>query len=195
MQYSDFSKYITEYGDLFLSGLKKQANILLDNAVKELNELSQNARNEILGKFISDLVDDHSFDFLLYRGNCALPFALQEPLHNYLYPRCEKQIMPDLRYYFTLFKNDKNRREKAYSFLDDAFESNNADTKTYQLVFEKNIWALQFGVHELPAGLLITKEEFTEIVRQCEIIIKKNCITDDRIRIYEELKTLVEENL
>ena len=96
---------------------------------------------------------------------------------------------------FIIFKNDKYRAEKAYSFLDDAFESKNADTKTYQLVFEKNIRSLQFGVHELPIGLLVSNEEFTEIVRQCERIIKNGCITDDRIQIYEELKTLVEENL
>ena len=195
MQYLDFSKYITEYGELFSSGLKKQANVLLDKAVKELNALSEDARNQILSKFTSDLVDNHSFDFLLNRGNGCIPFALQEPLHNYLFPRCEQQTIPDLRYYFIIFKNDKYRAEKAYSFLDDAFESKNADTKTYQLVFEKNIRSLQFGVHELPIGLLVSKEEFTEIVRQCESIIKNGCITDDRIQIYEELKTLVEENL
>ena len=86
--------------------------------------------------------------------------------------RCEQQTIPDLRYYFVIFKNDKYRAEKAYSFLDDAFESKNADTKTYQLVFEKNIRSLRFGVHELPIGLLVSKEEFTEIVRQCERIIK-----------------------
>ena len=106
MQYLDFSKHIIEYGELFSYGLKKQANVLLDKAVKELNALSVDARNEILGKFTSDLVDNHSFDFLLNRGNGCIPFALQEPLHNYLFPRCEQQTIPDLRYYFIrLFVN------------------------------------------------------------------------------------------
>lgn len=81
--------------------------------------------------------------------------------------------MPEMRWFYQINMNDGRQCENAHLFLRRAFDSEAADRRTYELIFEQNVRALEYGLHELPAGLLMSDEEYRGLVSQCEQIASK----------------------
>lgn len=193
MNYSDFITSIEKYGELYLSGLKEKANGVLKNAVCGFEALSADEKNTIIRRFLTELCDEDKYSFLFSRGNGMIPYPLILPLSDWLSPRCEQDMMPELRWFYEVFKCDKQRSECACDCIQRAYLSKACDKKTLNLKFELNILALELGLHELPLGLLISKEEFERTVAECEDIILKASVPIAQAEHYVQLKNRAEE--
>lgn len=188
MDYETVFSIIQEYQTLYSCGLKKKANALMKDLSHNIEELSDSDKNVIMEKLLYDICDNETLDALIARGNAQIPFELKGIIHKWLYPRCQAQYMPELRWFYQLFRNDRDNCEMAYSFLEQAYVCTKDDKKTLMLVFDRNLSALSFGLHELPIGLLISDEEFEDIVRQCEDIIAQKVVSQQMIDSYLYLK-------
>ena len=96
--------------------------------------------------------------------------------------------MPELRWFYQIFKYDLNNSEYAYSFLDSAYTQSVDDPKTQELVFERNLDSLEYGMHELPIGLLISDKEAQIIFQQCDAIIQRGYAPMSMIERYSASK-------
>lgn len=193
MNYPDFITSIEKYGELYSSGLRKQANVVLENAVCGIEALSDEGKNALIRRFLFELCDEDKYGFLFSRGNGMIPYYLIQPLIDYLIPRCEQEMMPELRWFYVLFKNDLKRMELAYDCIQRAYLSKACDQKTLALKFELNSRSLELGLHELPLGFLISEEEFERIVAECEDIIRRAPVPIAQAEYYKQLKKRAEE--
>lgn len=176
MTYADFSAAVLEYGRLYAAGMKKDANRLLDAAASSLEALPPDERDAILDHFVSALCDGEAYGFLSHRGNGEIPFRLKDPIIRWLEPRCVCGRMPHLRWFWQIFRNDFKYADDAYSCLQAAFRSPACDDKTRLMMLEFDIRALEYGAHELPVGLLISREEFDETVAECGEILNRTAV-------------------
>lgn len=176
MTYADFSAAVLEYGRLYAAGMKKDANRLLDAAASSLEALPPDERDAILDTFVPALCDGEAYGFLFHRGDGEIPFRLKDPIIQWLEPRCVCGRMPHLRWCWQIFRNDFKYADDAYSCLQAAFRSPACDDKTRLMMFEFNIRALEYGAHELPVGLLISREEFDETVAECGEILTRTAV-------------------
>lgn len=188
MQYLKLKKYIEEYDVLKSKGMRKEANSILQEICLWIESLSSDDVDELLGQFITDICDTETFAFLLRRGDGQLPYPLRKPIRSWLLPRCQQERMPELRWFYQLYRNDFDHVGYAYSCLDTAYARAADDEKTQELLFERNVRALEYGVHELPVGLLITDEEAQQIFRECGAILQNGCAPMNMIQRYTALK-------
>jgi len=188
MNYEAFIQSINEYIALFEKGLKKEANANLTNLCKTLSSLPQADFDAIIKSFVEALCDSNAFSALKSRGNAEIPFQLKKPVQTWLLPRCEAHSMPELRWFYQLFQYDRNLSETAYTFLQQAYKHANCDAQTLEIVFNHNIDSLSYGLHELPSGLLYSKEEFDEIIQQNDAILSRNVIQQNIVDQYQTLK-------
>ena len=187
MQYCEFHEAIQKYAALYENGMKADANKWLTSVVNSLDTLPPQEFESVLSRFSEELFETTEYEFLLKRGNSQIPFQLKKPVMKYLEPCCEKKQMPQLRWFWQLFNNDFQYGEKACGFLLDAYRSPDCDIKTLELVFRHNVEILNYGAHEMPIGLLISKEEYEQLSGQCEDIMTKTDISDSLITRYKEL--------
>ena len=188
MQYEIIKKYLARYDTLYSQGMKKDANRELQELCLWIDSLSSDDIDVLLKKLVTDICETDIFAFLFRRGNGQLPFQLRQIIRNWLLPRCQQGKMPELRWFYQIYKNDPDNAEYAYSCLDAAYAHAADDPKTQKLLFERNVEALEFGLHELPIGLLISDEEAQLIFRQCGAIIQCGYAPMDLIERYSASK-------
>ena len=188
MDYNDIIIRLKQYYDEYAHGIKANANSIIESLCKDISALDQDDKDELLKKVLTDICDTEILSFLASRGNGNIPYSLQKMLTNWLIPRCENLQMPELRWFYQINKNNVPQMENAYRYLTNAFDSVYADEITYRLVFKKNLDALEFGMHELPIGLLISDDEYKSMVNQCDYIITKAKITQEEIVLLNTLK-------
>lgn len=183
MKYEKVKKCLAEYDTLYSHGMNKEANRELQELCLWIDSLSSNDSDEILNPLVTDICETEAFASLFKRGNGQLPFQLKKIIQKWLMPGCRQGKMPELRWYYQIYRNDSDNAiaEYAFSCLDSAYENAPDDGKTQELLFERNVEALEFGIHELPLGLLISDDDAQLIFRQCDAIIqhgyaKKNLI-------------------
>ena len=111
-------------------------------------------------------------------------------LRDYLYSECLENKMPQLRWFYELYKNDKFGVNYARNMLEKAYLSEKCDTKTVELFFYMWIEILAWGSHHFPNGCLITKEAMENAVKQCKKIISEKDVNEKFRKQLEYFETL-----
>ena len=188
MDYEKVIEQINEYEVLYSLGMKQDANRVMQDLCNWLESTSPEETDILLKQRITDICETETLVFLFKRGNGQLPFQLKQMIQKWLYPRCQRSKMPELRWFYQIFKYDLNNSEYAYSFLDSAYTQSVDDPKTQELVFERNLDSLEYGMHELPIGLLISDKEAQIIFQQCDAIIQRGYAPMSMIERYSASK-------
>ena len=188
MDYEMLLKSVMQYETLYNRGLKFEANSMLKNLCYSIESLSTDDRETVLKQLVNDICETETMTFLFERGNGQIPFQLKSVIYNWLYPRCRQNMTPELRWFYQIFKNDPDHCELANNFLDEAYAHTTGDMRIQQLVFERNLNSLDYGLHELPSGILISDEEAQIIFQQCDAIIQNCNIPKILIDRYFKLK-------
>lgn len=177
------------YGKL-QKGLKKQANAEMKSVVCYLNSLSNSDVDCIMHQFLSEYCDCIIWNSLKERGNGDIPFALKEFIRLWLIPRCEEKKMPELRWYYELYRNDPIGYQFAVKYLEDAYLSNECDQKTVDMLFDSYLDILGWGSHHFPNGYIIEKTTKEESIQNCERISKEKNVSEylmQRLQYYKIL--------
>lgn len=188
MDYKIVQKSVMQYNIYYSDGMKDKANSLLQDLYHAIEMLPQDEYDSILERLVYDICETERFSFLFKRGNGQIPYMLKKVLRSWLFPRCQQNKMPELRWFYQIFRHDPDNAETAYTFLNDAYVQDADNCRTQELVFERNVISLEFGLHELPAGLLISDEEAQIIMQQCDAIIKLGNAPQNLIDKYLGLK-------
>lgn len=177
MDYDTFKKGLLEYYKIYEKGLKKQANKYIEDYVKTISTWESNSRKQVLFQFTKELCDDKCHDFMK-RGNGRIPYALDVYLRDYLYSECLDNKMPQLRWFYELYRNDKFGWEYAVGMLEKAYVHESCDEKTVELLFDSWLGVLTWGAHHFPDGCIITKDEMENAVKQCKKIISEKEVAE-----------------
>ena len=180
MDYDTFLKDLSEYYLLYEKGLKKQANKYIEDYVNAISEWDSRELNDVLFRFAQELCDENKYNFM-NRGNGRIPYVLDMVLRDYLYSECLKDKMPQLRWFYELYRNDKFGVKYAVDMLKKAYLSDDCDKKTIELLFDSYLEILGWGAHHFPEGYIITKEAMRNAVKQCKRIISEKEI-DERLK-------------
>ena len=189
MDYHVFINSLLEYYQLYERGLKKQANKYIQDYVISLSQWDKDKLRDVLFHFTKELCDEQGYDFCK-RGNGRIPYALDVFLRDYLYSECLENKMPQLRWFYELYKNDKFGVNYARNMLEKAYLSEKCDTKTVELFFYMWIEILAWGSHHFPNGCLITKEAMENAVKQCKNIISEKDVNEKFRKQLEYFETL-----
>lgn len=173
MDYQEFKECLKTYDTLYRQGLKKQANLCIASLVKEIQMLNDLSKDTILYQFTQGLCDAGMFEFLRNRGNGDVPFALKTCLGEWLYARCLKKRMPELRWFYEVFRQDKCVGAEALEFLKEAYRSEKCDEKTVKLLFAAYLETLEWGAHHFPDGCIITLQTKEAAFQKCRSIAEK----------------------
>ena len=175
MEFDEFIEGLSHYYLLYDKGLKKQANKYIEDYVQTISAWDRHKLNDVLFQFARELCDMKNSDFvkLVRRGNGRLPYAFDILLRDYLYSECLENKMPQLRWFYELYQNDKVGVIYAKEMLQRAYLSEDCDQKTVDLLFDFWLGVLAWGAHHFPEGCIITKEEMGNAVEQCKKIISE----------------------
>lgn len=192
MNYDTFIKGLQEYYEIYEKGLKKQANKYIAEFVKTISTWETTSLNEVLFQFAKELCDDRYYDFMELgkRGNGRIPYVLDTYLRDYLYSKCLENKMPQLRWFYELYRHDKIGVEYAYEMLEKAYIHEMCDEKTVELLFDFWIEILSWGAHHFPEGCIISEEAMENAVKHCKEIIDEKKIDEGRkaqLQYYEML--------
>lgn len=183
MDFDEFIKGLLNYYQLYDQGLKKQANKYIEDYVQSLSAWDSQKLNDVLFLFAQELCDTKKYDFMNHgrRGNGRIPYALDMLLRDYLYAECLENKMPQLRWFYELYRNDKFGCMYAKDMLEKAYLSEDCDQKTVELLFISWLRILDWGAHHFPEGCIITKEGMSNAVTQCKKIIAEKEV-DDKLK-------------
>lgn len=189
MDYEAFIEGISEYYLLYEKGLKKQANKYIEDYVKHVSAWEKQKLDDVLFQFARELCDDQHYAFMR-RGNGRLPYALDILLRDYLYSECVKNKMPQLRWFYELYRNDRFGVQYAKAMLEKAYLSEHCDTMTIELLFNSWIEILAWGAHHFPDGCIITKKAMENAVTQCKRIISEKGVSGKLTSALQYYETL-----
>ncbi len=190
MHYNTFSARLHRYLQLYDSGLKKQANAEIADTVRQVSSLPDDLQNSILFTFLSDYLDNQQWEQLRKRGNADIPYALKEYIRLWITPRCETSNMPELRWYYELFRNDRYGSRQASVYLNQAYASPECDQKTTDLLFDSYTDTLAWGAHHFPEGCILTPETVSCCFQKCEEIRSEKPVSAHLIQQYHYYKAL-----
>ncbi len=190
MEYFEFEKLLAQYDELYRQGMKKQADLCISKSADTLNMLNETQKDTLLRSFIGELCDGTKFDFLKNRGNGRIPYALDQIIKEWMSDRCNSGQMPEMRWFYELYRNDVHSYEQAYQFLKSAYEHPECDEKTVSLLFRSYLEDLDFGAHHFPEGCVIGEEDANSAFRLCEKIIAEKTVGKDLKERLEYYKTL-----
>lgn len=175
MDFDEFIEGLSHYYLLYDKGLKKQANKYIKDYVQTISAWDRHKLNDVLFQFARELCDIKNSDFVKLgrRGNGRLPYALDILLRDYLYSECLENKMPQLRWFYELYQNDRFGVIYAKEMLHRAYLSEDCDQKTVDLLFDYWLGVLAWGAHHFPEGCIITKEAMCNAVEQCKKIISE----------------------
>lgn len=190
MIYRDFSNRLSSYLDIYRKGLKKQANAEMSAIVSYLRGLSNDDQDYVLFKFLSDYCDNDIWDSLKQRGNGDIPYELKEYIRLWITPRCEEKKMPELRWYYELYKNHRIGCQFAMKYLEYAYSSKECDQKTIDLLFDSYLNTLGWGAHHFPDGCIIEDKTIDFCIQKCEELLNEKPVSDYLVNQLQYYKTL-----
>ena len=181
--FDEFLENVLHYYQLYEQGLKKQANKYIEDYVHTISAGDRKELNDVLFLFAQELCDIKKYDSmgLRERGNGRIPYALDMLLRDYLYSECLENKMPQLRWFYELYKNDKFGVMYAKDMLERAYLSADCDQKTVTLLFASWLGVLGWGAHHFPEGCIITREEMHNAVEQCKKIMSEKEVDEELI--------------
>ncbi len=136
-------------------------------------------------QFLTEYCDQEIWSDLKRRGNGDIPFALKEFVRAWITERCEKKNMPELRWYYEMFRNDRIGYKYATEYLQDAYNSDKCDQKTVDLLFDSFLDLLAWGTHHFPDGCIIEKSTQNNAFEKCESILKEKNVSEHLVhRLY-----------
>ena len=192
MNFDEFIENVLHYYLLYDQGLKKQANKYIEDYVRTISALDRQELNAVLFLFAQELCDIRKYDFMVVgrRGNGRIPYALDMLLRDYLYSECLENKMPQLRWFYELYKNDKFGCMYAYDMLERAYSSPECDQKTVTWLVNHWLGILGWGAHHFPDGCIITRETARNAAAQCRKIISEKEVDEElkmELHYYETL--------
>ena len=190
MLYQEFSDELNHYLDVYEKGLKKQANKIVEHTVILLKDSELQEVDSIMFRFLTEYCDQEIWSVLAKRGNGDIPFALKEFIRTWITVRCEKKNMPELRWYYELFRNDRIGYKYARGYLDDAYNSEKCDQKTVDLLFDSYLELLAWGAHHFPDGCIIEKSTQDNAIRTCERIMEEKNVNEHLVHELYYYKSL-----
>ncbi len=190
MLYKAFSDRLFSYLALYEKGLKKQANADIQAAAAWLRGLPAAEQDSILHQFLTAYCDEAAWEPLHRRGNGNMPYTLSESVREWLTPRCEAGNMPELRWYYELFRNHPAGAEPAVRYLEAAYESIACDQKTVDLLFASFVDELGWGAHHFPEGCILEQAVIEQCMQQCEAILAVHRVSEYLACRFEYYKRL-----
>lgn len=190
MLYKAFSDRLFSYLALYEKGLKKQANAAIQATAAWLCGLPAAEQDSILHQFLTEYCDTAAWEPLHRRGNGNMPHALSESVREWLTPRCEAGNMPELRWYYELFRNHPAGAESAVRYLEAAYESIACDQKTVDLLFASFVDELGWGAHHFPEGCILEQAVIDQCMQQCEAILAAHEVSEYLACRFEYYKRL-----
>lgn len=176
-----FEQNVAEYLKQWNQGLKKKANQMIKEAMKQFDGWSHEHKTAVVLEFCAKVCDreDSPFHQIYHR----LPYELSIRIKDILYDCCEEKGMPCLRWCYELCGHDRDILRKAYCHPD-------CDERTIRYYFNVYLDDLWYGAHHFPDGCLITKEDFDKTMECCERILKEHSVPQDLNEEYEYYKKL-----
>lgn len=190
MKYCEFDDAIGHYWDLYEKGLKKQANKYIENVSGKIEAINAFEKETIFCSFLNELCDGHKYDCLKKRGNGQMPYALKKSIRNWLYKRCQAGRMPELRWFYELFRHDAFGVKYACDFLEKAYKSRECDLKTVNLLFASYLDVLGWGAHHFPEACIIDCAARDDAMEQCRKIMREKSVDEKlqaQLKYYEIL--------
>jgi len=185
-----FDAAIEDYCSMYEKGLKKQANRHMEDFAQELEALDEAGKEAVLLPFVRELCDGERYDMLYRRGNGRIPFALDQRVRDWLYRRCLEGRMPELRWFYELYRNDRFGCQYAFGFLEEAYSSEAWDAKTVNLLFDSWIDVLGWGAHHFPEGQIIDNEARDRAIQACRKIMAERPVAERLAAKLEYYKAL-----
>lgn len=189
ISYAEFMEGLNNYYELVDKGLKKKANQYIEVFVKELSTVDKDHLNTILYSFLKKLCDKNKYNEYS-RGNGRLPYVLDNLLRDYLYAECTKNKMPQLRWYYELYRTDRIGHKYAFDMLEKAYEHEECDQETVNLLFEAHIGILAWGSHHFPEGCILERDKASFEIDTCKSILQNHAVEDsllDALDYFERL--------
>jgi len=185
-----FDAAIEDYCRMYEKGLKKQANRHMEDFAQALEALGEAEREAVLLPFVRELCDGERYAMLMERGNGRIPFALDRCVRDWLYRRCLEGRMPELRWFYELYRNDRFGCQYAFGFLEEAYSSEAWDAKTVNLLFDSWIDVLGWGAHHFPEGQIIDNEARDRAIQACRKILLERPVAERLAAELEYYETL-----
>lgn len=190
MLYKEFGSRLLSYLALYEKGLKKQANSDMKETAAWLRGLPDAEQDSILHQFLTEYCDAALWEQLHQRGNGDMPYALREYILSWLTPRCEAKYMPELRWYYELYRNHPTGIRYAVKYLEDAYASPECDQKTVDLLFDSFVDELGWGAHHFPDGCILEQAVIENCMQQCEAILAAHAVSEYPAYRFEYYKRL-----
>lgn len=190
MLYKEFINGLNCYLELYGKGLKKQANKEIENMVICLKGCDDDEVDSILFRFLTEYCDKEKWSAIENRGNADIPFSLKEFIRTWLTSRCEKKSMPELRWYYEMFYNDRIGYKYATRYLEEAYHSEKCDQKTVDMLFYSYVDILAWGAHHFPDECIIEQSVQDNAVENCESIMKEKSVSEYLVQQFYYYKAL-----
>jgi hypothetical protein len=158
------------------SGLKKEANKLLNIIVGELEQKDDRLKIDFVKVLLGKIYVE------------GIEFKLQYPLLKHIvFPVIldgfKKKNMPEVRWLYQIPYIDDETNLEIDRLVDSgeiyekililALEINEQDRISQELLLKYYINYLDFSIHEMPTGLLCTVEEGVNVIRKADKVIEK----------------------
>ncbi len=190
MLYADFVNKLNQYIEIYNKGLKKQANAMMKETVCQLKSMADSDVDNIIYNFLFEYCDSDVWDVLKERGNGDIPYDLKEFIRIWLTPRCEEKKMPELRWYYQMYHNDRIGYKFADKYLADAYSSDKCDQKTVDMKFNSYLDILGWGAHHFPDGCIIENSDRDNCIKNCEKIMRENTVSEHLLNELQYYKIL-----
>ena len=187
--YSEFMDGLKPYYDLYNKGLKKKANQYIDDFVRKLSELDIKSLSSVLYLFSEELCDGGKYEKYT-RGNGRIPYSLDNLLRNYLYAQAMENKMPQLRWYYQLYKHDRVGHQYAFDMLKKAYAHDKCDKQTVDLLFAAYIEKLAWAAHHFPEGCIMERVEVASTINECKSIMNTGMVEERLLDDFEYFKKL-----
>ena len=191
MDYSTFSQYLDEYGELWHRGLKKQANSVMKELVDQLEKLLTNEeRDALIIPFCQEFFARKAQGESPLGHHGRLPYGLEQLVEKTMGRQCDRRGMPWLRWYYELFCHNPIFSERALARLRQALACKDVDQESINLYFDELLEWLWFGRHHFPEGCIYPTEEYHDLINEGEGLIRKFSFDDRRIASFQLHKRL-----
>lgn len=152
-----FQSEYNRYYDLKEQGMKKDANITLENLMDYFDNLESSVQKGICYELCMLYLDEKKIS--------ELQFPLSHRITKIIEADCADNKMPQLRWYYQL-TGDKSALEKAYKCEPE-------DINTIKLRLDSFLYELWYGSHHMPYCCLIDKDKSEILLRNVKEMLEK----------------------
>ena len=154
---------ISEYIDLWRSGLKKQANSSIRKTMQYFDTLDENTRRVFEDNLCKSIENS--------KTDRRLPYEISVRLERSLKQSADNNEMPRSRWYCMLFCTGSQMIREIYRKHPD-------DYPIAEMYFSSLLSDLDFGAHHFPEGCCISEDHYHECVSECEQLFSIHSFAD-----------------